>query len=337
LKNKKQDNKKNKNKSNKKKVEKMKNNVKNKTNKDTSKKSNKKHKYEPPLKNKKKLKNKNNSSTSIILKTVTNKTQAHEKSNNKLFFSQKNILVAKKRNSITDNQKIIKYLNDTELNSLSYEEALIYDKRTYFQYYLSLLRTKHLLIFSFYPNRDYNSRIIKICLFFFSFVLYLTVNTLFYTDSTIHNIYENSGKFDFNYHIPQILYSTLISTIINMIVKSLSLSEKNILEIKQEKDYKQSQRKILIVLRCLKIKFILFFIISFVFLDLFWYYLACFCAVYPNTQIHLLKDTFLSFCLSLIYPLFINLLPGFFRIRALKKAKHDQQCLYKASKIIQLV
>ena len=191
--------------------------------------------------------------------------------------------------------------------------------------------------FSFYPNRDYNSIIIKICLFFFSFVLYLTVNTLFYTDSTIHNIYQNSGKFDFNYHIPQILYSTLISTIINMIIKSLSLTEKNILEIKHEKDYRSSQRKTLIVLRCLKIKFILFFIISFVFLDLFWYYLACFCAVYSNTQIHLLKDTILSFCLTLIYPLFINLLPGFFRIRALKKAKIDQQCLYKTSKIIQLI
>ena len=337
-KNKKHDNRENKsnNKSIKKKLEKKKNKVKNKINNATSKKNNKKHKHEPPLRNKKALKSKNNSSTNIIFKTVTNKTQSHEKSSNKLFFSQKNILVSKKRNAISDHQIFI-YLNDTELNSLSYEEALIYDKRTYFQYYLSLLRTKHLLVFSFYPNRDYNSMIIKICLFFFSFVLYLTVNTLFYTDSTIHNIYQNSGKFDFNYHIPQILYSTLISTIINMLVKSLSLSEKNILEIKHEKDYKQSQRKILIVLRCLKIKFILFFIICFVFLDLFWYYLACFCAVYSNTQTHLLKDTFLSFCLSFIYPLFINLLPGFFRIRALKKAKHDQQCLYKTSKIIQLI
>jgi len=340
FKNKKKDNikNKNKNKSDKKKNEKKNNkdNAKNKINKVKTKANNKKHKREPPLKNKTKLKNKNNSSTNIILKTVTSKTLSHEKSSNILFFSQKNMLVIKKRNDIANSQKI-KYLNDNELNSLSYEDALIYDKRTYFQYYLSLLRTKHLLVFSFYPNRDYNSMIIKICLFFFSFVLYLTVNTLFYTDSTIHNIYQNSGKFDFNYHIPQILYSTLISTIINMLVKSLSLSEKNILEIKHEKDYKSSQRKTLIVLRCLKIKFIHFFIISFIFLDLFWYYLACFCAVYSNTQYHVLNDTFLSFCLSLVYPLFINLIPGFFRIKSLKKANHEQQCLYKTSKIIQLI
>ena len=327
----------NKNKSIKKKHEKMKNKVKNKISKATTKKNNKKHKNEPPLRNKKACKNKNNSSKSSAFKAVTNGSQlSQEVSKNNLFYSHKNILFFKKSNAITTIQEII-YLTDTELNSLSYEEALIYDKRTYLKYYLSLLRTKHLLIFSFYPNRDYNSMIIKICLFFFSFALYLTVNTLFYTDSTIHNIYQNSGNFDFNYHIPQIIYSTLISTIINMIVKSLSLSEKNILEIKHETNYRKSQRKIITVLKCLKIKFFLFFIISFLFLDLFWFYLSCFCAVYSNTQIHLLKDAIFSFCLSLIYPLIINLLPGFFRIRALKKKKHDQQCLYKASKIIQLI
>jgi len=336
----KKNNKKNGNKNNKsikKKHEKMKNKVKNKISKATTKKNNKKHKNEPPLRNKKACKNKNNSSKSSAFKAVTNGSQlSQEVSKNNLFYSHKNILFFKKSNAITTIQEII-YLTDTELNSLSYEEALIYDKRTYLKYYLSLLRTKHLLIFSFYPNRDYNSMIIKICLFFFSFALYLTVNTLFYTDSTIHNIYQNSGNFDFNYHIPQIIYSTLISTIINMIVKSLSLSEKNILEIKHETNYRKSQRKIITVLKCLKIKFFLFFIISFLFLDLFWFYLSCFCAVYSNTQIHLLKDAIFSFCLSLIYPLIINLLPGFFRIRALKKKKHDQQCLYKASKIIQLI
>ena len=37
--------------------------------------------------------------------------------------------------------------NDNELNELPYKLALIYDKRTYIQYYLSLLRAKHLFIF----------------------------------------------------------------------------------------------------------------------------------------------------------------------------------------------
>ena len=52
-------------------------------------------------------------------------------------------------------KKILNY-NDFELNSLVYEEALIIDKRSYFQYYISLFRQKHLLIFTFYTYDDYN-------------------------------------------------------------------------------------------------------------------------------------------------------------------------------------
>ena len=55
--------------------------------------------------------------------------------------------------------------SDSELNELDYKNAIKKDIRTYFQYYLSLLRTKHLFIFSFWPSFDYNSQIIKIFLF----------------------------------------------------------------------------------------------------------------------------------------------------------------------------
>ena len=47
--------------------------------------------------------------------------------------------------------------SDSELNELDYNSSIKIDKRTYFQYYLSLLRTKHLLVFSFLPSFDYNS------------------------------------------------------------------------------------------------------------------------------------------------------------------------------------
>ena len=57
--------------------------------------------------------------------------------------------------------------SDFELNDLSYNNAIKIDKRTYCQYYLSLIRTKHLFFFSFWPVFDYNSQIIKIFLFFF--------------------------------------------------------------------------------------------------------------------------------------------------------------------------
>ena len=79
-----------------------------------------------------------------------------------------------------------------------------------------------------------------------------------------------------------------------------------------------------------------YFIISFILLFFLGYYICIFCAIYSNTQIHLLKDTMISFFLSLLYPFIINLLPGLFRIPALSKAKKKRICMYKFSKILQI-
>ena len=87
----------------------------------------------------------------------------------------------------------------------------------------------------------------------------------------------------------------------------------------------------------LLIKFILFFIVNYSFFILFWYYLSCFCAVYRNTQLYLIKDTLICFGLSLLYPIGLSLLPGIFRIPVLNSKKKNKECLYKFSKIIQLI
>ncbi len=94
--------------------------------------------------------------------------------------------------------------------------------------------------------------------------------------------------------------------------------------------YKINKKK-----KCLKIKFILFFILNFLFLIIFWYYISCFCAIYKNTQFYLIKDTLVSFGLSLLYPVGLCLIPGIFRIPSLRASKQDKECIYKLSIIIQ--
>ena len=124
------------------------------------------------------------------------------------------------------------------MNSLDYKEAIKLDHRNYFNYYLSLLKNNHPLMFSFSSYNDYNSKIIKIFLFFFSFCLDLTINALFFTDDTMHKIYQDKGQFNFLYQIPQILYSILISRFIDSLIKNLSLSQDNIIQLKQHKEKK---------------------------------------------------------------------------------------------------
>ena len=106
-------------------------------------------------------------------------------------------------------------------------------------------------------------------------------------------------------------------------------------------DYKNNKFKHNLVKRTnrlitkLNIKFILYFITSFIMLLFSWYYLSIFCAVYKNTQYHLIKDTLISIGLSLIYPFVIYLLPGFFRIPALSNPKNKKSCLFKFSQLFQ--
>ena len=230
-----------------------------------------------------------------------------------------------------------KNLNDEELNSLDYDGALLIDKRTYFQYYWSLLKRKQLILFTFIPANDYNLFSVKICLFLLSFSLYFTINGFFFSDETMHKIHEDKGKFNIVYQIPQILYSTIITAIINMILKQLSLSEKNIIAIKQEKDIKQMTNYSKRVKICINIKLIVFFILYILFLVFFWYFISCFCGVYRNTQMILIKDTLVSFALSMLYPFGLNLMPGMLRIPALRAQKKDKKCLYKVSTFVALI
>ena len=232
--------------------------------------------------------------------------------------------------------KILRY-NTHELNNLKYEDALKCDKRTYLQYYLSLLFSKNLFLSSFFFSDDYNSRIIKIHLFFFTFSINYSVNALFFNDETMHQIYVDGGSFNFIYQIPQIIISSAVSILFNILLNTLALSQSSILSIKTEKNIKNFGDKAKKIVKSIHTKFILFFIIGFFVLLLFWYYLSSFCAIYKNTQLHLIKDTAISFGLGLVYPLGIYLLPGIFRIYSLNTQKHDREFIYKFSLFLQML
>ena len=100
------------------------------------------------------------------------------------------------KNLEKDKKEKTKMFIDEEINEFSYNYALQYDKRTYCQYYASLLKTQHSLICALFNNNDYNSGIIKINLFIIGFTIEYTVNALFYNDDTMHKIYESKGDFD---------------------------------------------------------------------------------------------------------------------------------------------
>ena len=153
----------------------------------------------------------------------------------------------------------------------------------------------------------------------------------------MHKIYTDEGSFNFIYQIPQIIYSSLISNIIDSLIKFLALSEDNILKLKQGKNNGFLNNKKDILLKVLKIKFAFFFVVTFILLMLFLYYITCFCGIYINTQVHLIKDSVISFAFSLLYPFVIYLLPCIFRMYSLRHKKQDKAYSYQISIILQLL
>ena len=151
----------------------------------------------------------------------------------------------------------------------------------------------------------------------------------------MHKIYKSKGNFDLETQIPIIVYSSLISIILNSPLNFLSLSNDSIIIFKQSSNKNNIIQKAKNLINKLKCKLILFFIISYLFLLFIWYYISMFCIIYRNTKIHLLKDTLLSFCFSLTIPFVIYLFPGLFRIPALSNKKNKKKCLYNFSKFLQ--
>ena len=276
----------------------------------------------PPIKTKIKQRNKKEN---IIKKPFNLENEITNGKENKKFCDVKK-----------SQEEIMKY-NDNELNELSYKKALKFDKRTFSQYYFALLKVNHLLFFAFYwNNQDYNSQIIKFFLFFFFFIVHFTINALFFNDETMHIIYIDAGQYNFIYQIPQIIYSSLISDIINIIIKYLSLTENDIIKLKRNtKKIDKKKLSLKKFIHIIKIKFAIYFIITFIFLIVFAFYIICFCGVYINTQIHLIKDSLVSFSLSLIYPFGIYLIPSVIRLFSLRAKKKNMKFIYKLSQTLQ--
>ena len=286
---------------------------------------------------KKHLSDKENKKKEKAIKPTANPSRKkffskHKKNIGKSYKSKKNHKIKKIKEN--NNKNIIKFI-DEEINGFSYDLSLKIDKRTYCQYYISLIKTQHSLICAIFNNDDYNSGIVKIDLFFIGFTIEYIVNALFYNDDTMHKIYENKGQFNLETQLPIAIYSTIISTILNYPLNFLALSNDAVINFKNDNSEIKIKERIEKLKKILIIKFISYFIISFLFLLFFWYYISIFCVIYKNTQFHLLKDTLMSIGLSLILPFGIYLLPGIFRIPSLSDKNKKRKCLYNFSKILQ--
>lgn len=276
------------------------------------------------------LPNNSNSKTNIL-------KQENKNDNNDYKEVNLNDNENKKEIKIKRSKVFMFYENDFEINILPYELAIEDDQKTYWEYYFSLIRSKHLLVLTFYTYNDYNSKIIKISLILLIIGIHYFVNALFFGDSTIHKIFKDNKKYNAFILLPLIIYSIVISYAAEYIFKLITLTEKSVIEIKNQPTLKLSKDSEEAILKQITIKTIIFYSLDFIILIFVWYYLSCFSAIYQQTQYILLLNTSVSLIITLIFPFIFFLLPGFLRIPSLQENNKNNEYKYKISQILQLL
>ena len=157
------------------------------------------------------------------------------------------------------------------------------------------------------------------------------MNVFFFSDESMHKLFLSYGKYDFIQQIPQIVYTTIISQILEIFLCYLSMTDKYIYQIK---DTKLTPKEIILLFKYINIKLMIFFAFNLLMFSFYWYSVACFCAVYINSQTVFIKDSFTSFLLGLAYNLFIYLIPSALRRLAIKTNKRNLKFVYKLSELI---
>jgi hypothetical protein len=240
-----------------------------------------------------------------------------------------------KKKKDEEKKQLYEYESD-ELNELKFEDAIEYDKRSFCRYYINILFYSHIILSVFFRFGDFNLFTVKLGLFFMTFPINLTMNIFFFTNESITLDYLKSAD-DFSSiwrHIDNTLYSSLLSSFLLILLKLLCLTHNSVRQLRKIRDVNEAQQKSNCILLCVKIRIAIYYALSFAFLIIFGFYVLCFCAVFENTQITLIKSTFTSWLISLLYPFIICLITSLVRKASFSC---NSKFLYGVKKIMQFL
>ena len=224
-------------------------------------------------------------------------------------------------------------LKDSQLNFAPFKAAFNGDKRSFIQYYWSLLKMKQICIFTFYTSEDYILRSTKIALFILFVAFYFAFTALFFNDNIMRSIYLYKGNTSAAVHIPNIILSSLCCIIMNLIVRFVCLNERDINKVFQESNPEKRKSLSEKTRRLSKLILFIFFGVAAILIGLCWYYVSAFCAVFKNSQGRYFLNVFIAFLVCNIWPCVTSLIPAFLRVKAINDGS---ETLYNVSRIISI-
>ena len=279
----------------------------------------------------------NDNNNENIYNTKLKKYQFNKKGNNikdihKIETLQGIIYKKNIKSKINKENIIILSKSDSELQDLDYEEAIIYDKRSFLRMCWGFLVDSQIILGTFCTDNHLDLFVIKLSFLVFTFQISFFLNALFYTDEYISDAYHNDGVLDFFSGLPKCIYSFIATLITTNLLRMLSSSKNELIKvIRSNTKFSNFKSLINIKLKKLRIKLIIYFILLFALESLFLYYVTVFCAVYRNSQKYWFLGCLQSFGIDFLTAFAGCIFLSLFRYICIKK---HIKCLYIFTNII---
>ena len=239
-----------------------------------------------------------------------------------------NLETIEEKGNMKFNKKKYLYQTDEDIQDMDYEEAIIYDKRTFLKIYWSFLVDSQIILGTFFTDNYLNLFVIKFSFLIFTFQISFFLNAFFYTDEYISDAYHNDGVLDFVTGLPKSIYSFIATLITTNLLRMLSNSKSELKKIIRNKGNNKDYIHLIdIKLRKLRIKLIIYFIFIFSLGLLFLYYVSSFCSVYRNSQKYWFIGCLESFGIDSAVAIAICIFLAIFRYIAIHKKIKCFYCL----------
>ena len=192
-------------------------------------------------------------------------------------------------NFLKEDIDIEKFL-EPSFETMDYDDVVEEDKRTFCQYFIEKIKDKRMIINSFFIEEYTKPRSVKIPLFILGINSFFLTNALFYSDSTISEIYnsteEETPSTFISRSIDRFIYTAIIGNLANYFITFFFVDETKIRKIllKKKNDILSLRYEMAEILKSIFKRIKALIIINYIMLIWSWYYLSCFSNVYPHLR-----------------------------------------------------
>ena len=251
--------------------------------------------------------------------------KSHEKSSTNPIFNDSD---TKQNISFFD-----EYLS-TQLNDMRFNDALIKDKRLFFDYFCDKLKRNQIILSLILINDPIKPKTIKLLILILDIEICFVINAMFINEDYISKIFRSTKEENFISFLPRsinrIIYTIIASIVFSYIIGCLFIREKRLKSIfrYEQKNQNAIKYEISLIMKEMKWRYNIFIILTVVASLYSWYYLSCFNNIYPHTKIEWIKSSILVILLIHIISIIVILAETLLRFISFE-IKSEK--MYKAS------